>query len=146
MHDLGHNYVAFIDLVAFKAIVEVDEYRIQTAISETLGDVRGRTDLLNRALGRGSVYRSQLNGDAIVVSLEKESSSPSDVLDLLDIVRGVQTRLFNRFGLLVRGGISCGRLCQHDEYFTGSGMSRASSVLEEENPSFLIAVDDSIAS
>lgn len=144
MEDLGSNYVAFLDLVAFKAIVEADELGIQMAIARTLEDVDGRTSLLNRALGREEAYRWQLNGDAVVITLNKESSSPVDLMNLLDVVRAVQAGLFERFGLLMRGGISYGRLYRHGNSFTGSGMSRASDVLGQENPSFLIGLDDRI--
>lgn len=131
-------------MVAFKTIVEIDELGIQTAIARMLDDVDSRTSLLNRALGREGAYRWQLNGDAVVIILNRRSSSPVDLMNLLDVVRAIQAGLFERYGLLMRGGISCGRLYKHGNSFTGSGMSRASDVLGRENPSFLIALDDRI--
>lgn len=74
----------------------------------------------------------------------------SDVIELIETARTVQKRLLLRFGLLLRGGIAVGDLTEYigegGRSFTGSGMFRASSVLAQENPSFLVAIDDPILS
>lgn len=147
---LGRCYVAFLDLVAFKDIVESDCETVMTGLSMALKQAESRTSFLNRSLGRGDVFDFQLNGDAVVLALRQEGSDVSDVMELIETVRTIQKYLLMRSGLLLRGGIAAGDLTvfigERGRSFTGNGMSRASDVLGQENPSFLVAIDDSIMS
>ena len=144
--ELGQHYVAFLDFVAFSEIAEDDERLIVEALSDALDKVGKRTAMINASLGRSTMFRSYLIGDAIVVALETSTSSCSDLMDLLDIVREIQTYLLNKFGLFVRGGISKGNLFLKGPHPTGNGISRAHSLFSKSNPSFLIGLDDDIAS
>ena len=147
---LGRCYVAFMDLVAFKDIVELDRETIMSGISMALEQAENRTSFLNRSLGRKDVFRHQLTGDAVVLVLRTEGSDVSEIMELIETVRTVQKCLLMKFGLLFRGGIAVGDLTEFTSEggrsFTGNGMSRASRVLDPENPSFLVAIDDSIMS
>lgn len=147
---LGSCYVAFLDLVAFKNIVELDNTTIMSGISMAIKYAESRTLFLNKSLGRKDVFKKQLNGDAVALALIKEGSDVSDILELMKTVRIVQKCLLMELGLLIRGGIAVGDLTEYnsdkERYFTGSGLSRASTVLNEANPSFLVAIDDNILS
>ena len=116
--------------------------RILTAISGTMEKVKDDAFMLNRALGKEAAFGCHLVGDAVVVALDRSGSGPANLRDLLDIVRKAQAHILREYGFLLRGGISEGDVTLIDGCVTGNGVSRAETVSGDDNPSFLIRVDD----
>lgn len=145
---LGNCYVVFLDFVAFRNMVELDKETMMSGVSMAMKQAESRTSFLNKSLGRENKFKKQLNGDAIVLALRTEESDVSDVMELMETARTIQKCLLTKHGLLFRGGMAVGELTEYvteeGRSFTGSGMSRASTVLNQENPSFLVAIEDSI--
>jgi hypothetical protein len=119
------RYVAFLDLLGFKALVELAEN--DASESERLKEV---LDLLNRTLCNNTYLGTRFThfSDCIVITSD---ASPDALRDIFRSV-GTLTRNILQFDMFIRGGITRGGAFHSERFVYGTAVSRAALIEEDK--------------